>query len=298
MGHHHHHDCSGGHHHSPDVTETNRQRVALAAILTGLFMVIEVIGGILSGSLALIADAGHMLTDFAALGMAWGGFILARRPANDRYTFGYERVPVLVAFVNGLSLLALAIWIAIEAIQRLLDPGEVLAGAMLYVAIAGLVVNIAVFGILVGADQNNLNIRGAVLHVLGDLLGSAAAIIAAIIILFTGWTAADPILSIVVAILILKSAGYLIRDSGHILLEGTPKHLSSFTISEDLVAQFDVLQSIERLQIWGLTPDHPYAIVEATLTSGSVPADLAERMKKRLHDKFLIDQATIVLTTS
>jgi cobalt-zinc-cadmium efflux system protein len=168
----------------------------LAALVTGLFAIIEVVGGVISGSLALIADAGHMVTDFAALAMAWGGFVIAQRPASGRYTFGLQRVSILVAFVNGLTLFAVAVWIVWEAAQRLFDPGDILAGPMLYVAIAGLVVNMGVFWILMGANRENLNIRGAMLHVLGDLLGSAAAILAAIIILMTGWVAADPILSV------------------------------------------------------------------------------------------------------
>jgi len=193
MGHHHHHGHSHGH--SQGHGENNRTRVGIAAALTGLFMVAEVIGGIISGSLALLADAGHMLTDFAAMAMAWGAFTIAKRPANWKHTFGYDRFSILVAFVNGLTLFLVAAWILWEAFHRIQTPGEILAGPMLWVAIGGLVVNLIVFKILTGADQDNLNIRGAVLHVLGDLLGSVAAIIAALIILKTGWLPIDPILS-------------------------------------------------------------------------------------------------------
>ena len=191
MGAHHHHGHSHGHHHHGHVHnhahggEVNRKRAGIAAALTGLFMIAEVAGGIISGSLALLADAGHMLTDFAALAMAWGAFTIAKRPANWKHTFGFDRFSILVAFVNGLTLLLISAWIVWEAFHRIQTPGEILAGPMLWVAIGGLVVNLVVFKILTGADQENLNIRGAVLHVLGDLLGSIAAIVAALAIMKT-----------------------------------------------------------------------------------------------------------------
>jgi len=205
MGLHHHHGHSHGHSHHHGHShggENNRSRVGFAAALTGLFMMAEIVGGLISGSLALLADAGHMLTDFAALAMAWGAFTIAKRPADWKHTFGYDRLAILVAFVNGLTLFLVAAWIVREAIERFHSPSEILAGPMLWVAIGGLVVNLLVFKILTGADQENLNIRGAVLHVLGDLLGSVAAIIAALVIMKTGWTPIDPLLSVLVAGLI------------------------------------------------------------------------------------------------
>ena len=155
---------AGGHCHTPKVNESNRWRVGLAAVLTGVFMLAEVAGGLISGSLALIADAGHMLTDFAALSMAWGAFRLAARPANARYAYGYDRITVLIAFVNGLTLCAVAVWIMWEAYFRLFDSGEVLDGTMLWVAAMGLVVNLLVFWILLGADQDNLNLNGVSIY--------------------------------------------------------------------------------------------------------------------------------------
>ena len=194
----------------------------LALVLTAGFMVAEVIGGLLSGSLALIADAGHMLTDAAALGLAWAGFYFGKRASNATKTFGYMRLEVLAGFVNAVTLFALVAWIAWEAIDRLLAPAPVLAGPMLVVAILGLAVNIAVFLILRGADTEHVNIKGAMLHVMGDLLGSVAAIVAAIAIYFTGWTPIDPILSVLILLLILRSAWALLKNSLHILLEGAP----------------------------------------------------------------------------
>ncbi len=241
------------------MTADNARRVGLAALLTGLFVGVEVAGGLISGSLALLADAGHMVTDFAALAMAWVAFRIAQRPATPDYTFGYDRVPILVAFVNGLTLFAVAGWIVWEAIERLASPAEVLAGPMLWVALAGLGVNVLVFWILMGADAENLNIRGAMLHVLGDLLGSAAAILAALIIMATGWVAADPILSVLVALLILRSAYGLARDSARVLMQGAPREAGALRTELDAI---DGLE-IEQLRVWSLTPERTVVTLRA-----------------------------------
>ena len=295
-GDHHHGHHEGNKHshaHAPSVNAKNRRRVAIAAILTGLFAVLEVVGGVISGSLALIADAGHMVTDFVALAMAWGGFVIAQRPASGRFTFGFERVSILVAFVNGLTLFAVAIWIGVEAAQRLLNPSDILAGPMLYVAIAGLVVNIGVLLILMGGSRENLNIRGAMLHVLGDFLGSAAAILAAIIILMTGWVAADPILSVLVAVLILKSAWGLVKDSAHILLEGTPTGVDPQAIALDLVGAIDGLDAVENIYAWSITPERPMLTLDAYIGDGAALDGINRAIKTRLETAFSIDYATV-----
>lgn len=281
------------HSHAPKVNRTNRRRVGLAALLTGLFAVIEVFGGVISGSLALIADAGHMVTDFAALAMAWGGFVIAQRPATWRHTFGYDRFSILVAFVNGLTLFAVAAWIVWEAAHRLANPSEILAGPMLYVAIAGLVVNLVVFWVLMGADRENLNIRGAMLHVLGDLLGSAAAILAALIIMTTAWVAADPILSVLVALLILKSAWGLVKDSAHILLEGAPDGIDTRAIAQDLVETIDGLESVDHVHAWSITQERPMLTLEAYVGEGVRLGPINRAIKERLSDAFNIDHATV-----
>src|SRR3989304_6238431 len=173
----------------------NERRRGPAAALTGAFMFAEVAGGIAAGSLALLADAGHMLTDFASLALAWFGFRLARRPADWKRTYGFDRFQVLVAFANGLALFAIAAWIVYEAYERLSMAHAVSGGIMVAVAGVGLLVNVAAFALLRGADRDNLNVRGAAIHVLGDLLGSVAALIAGGGILFTGWAPRDPPLS-------------------------------------------------------------------------------------------------------
>lgn len=290
-----HEHSAGGHCHTPKVNESNRWRVGLAALLTGAFMLAEVAGGLVSGSLALLADAGHMLTDFAALAMAWGAFKLAMRPANTRFTYGYDRVSILVAFVNGLTLFLVAGWIIWEAIERLLEPGEILAGTMLWIAVAGLLVNLVVFRILMGADQENLNIRGAVLHVLGDLLGSVAAIAAAMIVLTTGWILADPILSVLVAILILRSAWSLIKDSGHVLLQGTPKGFDTTQIQVDLPKNIEGLMRVDDIQIWSLTQERPVLTLTAYVSTSVVIGTVADQIRARLKQQYHIDDVTVEL---
>jgi cobalt-zinc-cadmium efflux system protein len=185
--------------HSHGANDRNLKRVMIALVLTGTFMVVEVIGGIISGSLALLADAGHMLTDTMALALAAMAFHVSKRPPDGKLTFGYQRFQVLAAFVNGLSLLAIVGWILFEAVSRFIQPRDVLGETMLLVAVAGLMVNLISFAVLHTGDQENLNIRGAALHVAGDLLGSIAAIVAALVIIYTGWFMIDPILSIAVA---------------------------------------------------------------------------------------------------
>ncbi|HSB59551.1 MAG TPA: cation diffusion facilitator family transporter, partial [Methyloceanibacter sp.] len=174
--------------------DTNERRMGLAALITGLFMFVEVAGGIISGSLALLADAGHMLTDLGSLSLAWFGFRLARRPADWKRTYGFDRFQVLVAFANGLALFAIAVWIVLEAVERLSQPQAVAGGIMIVVGAAGLAVNLIAFGLLHGADRENLNVKGAAIHVLGDLLGSVAALAAGAVIYLTGWTPIDPLL--------------------------------------------------------------------------------------------------------
>jgi len=162
--------------------DTNERRMGIAALITGLFMGAEIVGGVISGSLALLADAGHMLTDFASLSLAWFGFRLARRPADWMRTYGFDRFQVLIAFTNGVALFAIAAWIVYEAVERLSTPRPVEGGIMVVVALLGLLVNVAAFMLLHGADRENLNVKGAAVHVLGDLLGSVAALVAGAVI--------------------------------------------------------------------------------------------------------------------
>jgi cobalt-zinc-cadmium efflux system protein len=278
-----------GHAHS----HTNEKRVGWAALITGVFMFAEVAGGVIAGSLALLADAGHMLTDCVSLGLAWLAFRIARRPADWKRTYGFDRFQVLAAFVNGLMLYGIAIWIVVEAIGRFSEPIEVLGAPMLGVAAAGLVVNIVAFWILHGADRDNLNVRGAAIHVMGDMLGSAAAIVAAIVIMLTGWFAADPLLSIIVALVIVRSATFVVRDAAHILLEGAPQHLDSREIAADLKSHVKDVEDVHHIHAWSITPERPMVTLHARIQAASSPEVAAREIKARLAERFHIEHATV-----
>ena len=238
-------------------------------LLTGSFMAVEVAGGLLSGSLALLADACHMLTDAAALCFAWLAFRLARRPADPRRSYGYHRFQILAAFLNGVVLIAIVVWIAIEAAQRLSAPVEILGGLMLAVAGVGLVVNLICFVILHGGNRENLNVRGALLHVLGDLLGSLAAIVAAVVIIQTGWTPIDPLLSILVALLILRSAWALVRQSTHVLLEGTPPEIDVPQLKSELLDGVPQVDDVHHVHVWTLASGKLVMTLHARVCDGA-----------------------------
>ncbi|MBV7255796.1 cation transporter [Pacificimonas sp. WHA3] len=286
-----------GHSHTPEVTSKNVRAVGLAALLTGAFMIVEVAGGIVSGALALLADAGHMLTDLAALAMAWLAFRLAQRPADQHRTYGFDRISVLVAFVNGLSLFVIAGFIIWEAAQRFIQPEPVLGAAMLIVAVLGLVVNLIALKLLSGGDSGNLNIRAASLHVMGDLLGSVGAIAAAVIILTTGWYIADPILSVVVALIILKSAWAVTKASAHILLEGAPEGLDSHTIADDLIAHVPDLVAVDHVHAWSITQARPMVTLHGTVETGIPIGPICAAIRARLAERFDIDHATIEISS-
>jgi cobalt-zinc-cadmium efflux system protein len=295
MSHDHHGHSHHGHSHGaePPKDAASARAVGIAALLTGGFMLAEVARGLISGSLALLADAGHMLTDFAALSMAWLAFRVARRPADARRTYGFDRLSVLAAFVNGLALFVVAVWIVVEAVHRLDAPTPVTGGIMLAVAVAGLVVNIAAFWILYRGDRGNLNLRAALLHVLGDLLGSVGAIAAAFIIIWTGWTPIDPILSVLVAVLILRSAWTVVRDSGHILLEASPPEFDATEIAADLRAAVPDVTAVRHLHAWSITESRPMVTLEAIVGPSADPEAARLRIKERLAGTFGFDHATV-----
>lgn len=256
-------------------------------------MGVELAGGVISGSLALIADAGHMLSDFGALALAWIGFRMARRPATPQRTFGFRRFPVLAAFVNGLTLFAIAAWIVVEAIVRLSNPHAIAPDLMMWVAAAGLAVNIAAFAVLHGAERDNLNVRGALLHVAGDMLGSVAAIAAAVIIMTTGWVQADPILSMLVALIILRSAWALTTESAHILLEGAPRNINLDAVTRDLATSIDGVADIHHAHLWSLDGRRSMMTLHARIREGETGPDVVARIKARLRHAHGIDHATV-----
>jgi cobalt-zinc-cadmium efflux system protein len=256
-------------------------------------MAAEVVGGVLSGSLALLADAGHMLTDTAALGLSWVAFRMARRPHDARRSYGYHRFQVLAAFVNGTSLVVIVAWIAVEAVLRLVEPVEVLGAPMLAIAAVGLVVNVVAFAILRRGAKENLNVQGAALHVLGDLLGSLAAITAALVILWTGWVPIDPILSLVVALLILRSAWRLTRRSAHILLEGAPEWLDEAALKAELTAAVPDVVSVHHVHAWMLTQERPLMTLHADVREGADHQEALKAIGAFLKQAYDVDHATI-----
>ena len=290
-GHGHGHDHGhGGHSHAHGANET---AVAIAALLTGGFMLAEFIGGLVAGSLALIADAGHMLTDTAALVMAWLAFRLQRRPASAERTYGFDRLSVLVAFVNGLSLFVIAGWIGIEAWQRFQDPIEVLGGLMLWIAIGGLVVNIIAFWVLSRGSDDNLNVRAAALHVAGDLLGSVAALAAAVVIIYTGWTPIDPILSVVVAAIILRSAWRIVSEAGHILLEGAPDGVDRCELARTIEREVDGVVRVHHVHAWSITEERPMATLEAQVAPETDTEKARQAIKELVAERFGVGHTTV-----
>ena len=289
----HHQHEHGGHHHAPEVSRDNERRIFIAMWLTGGFMVAEVVGGLISGSLALIADAGHMATDTAALGLAWLAFRLSQRPADTSRSYGYHRGEVLAAFVNGLAMLALVLWILVEAVQRLFAPVEIMGGIMLWIAVGGLLVNCVAFWLLHGGSKENLNIQGAAVHVLGDLLGSVAAIIAAGVIIWTGWTPIDPLLSIAVALLVLRSAWFIARQSAHILMEGAPPGLEPARIKSDLLGNIDGLEDVHHVHTWSLNQERPLVTLHARIHEDADADALLKAINARLMEKFRVDHVTV-----
>lgn len=269
------------------------RRLWIALALTGVFLIAEVVGGFLSNSLALLADAGHMLTDVGALGLSLFVAWFSRRPESDRRTYGYLRLEILAAFVNGATLLLLSAWIMVEAILRLREPEAVSGGLMLVVAILGLLVNIAAAWTLHPSSGGSLNIRGAYLHVLSDLLGSVGTVSAALLIRYTGWLIADPIASMFVTVLIVRSAWRLVRESVDVLLESTPSHISLGAVRAQLEA-IPGIESVHDLHVWTVTSNHiamsAHAIVREPERQQHVLEHILDAMRL-----FGIDHVTIQL---
>lgn len=283
------------HSHTPTVTQDNERKVLLSFFLIFSFMIIEVIGGLLSGSLALLADAGHMLTDAAALALSYAAFRFGRRAADSKRTFGYLRFEVLAGFVNALTLFAIVFWILYEAWHRFQDPPNILTGTMFGVAVAGLLINILVFWILTRGDSDHVNIKGAALHVLGDLLGSVGAVTAAIIIYYTEWTLIDPILSVLVSLLILRSAWKLLLKSLHILLEGAPTDITPQQVEHHLLNTVSNLKAVHHIHVWSITSGRTLATLHVQPVTDDHARQVALDVEKELHIHFEIEHATVAL---
>ncbi|WP_028078996.1 cation diffusion facilitator family transporter [Solimonas soli] len=289
------HDHDGhGHAHGPHLhgAGASERKLFWALWLTAGFMLAETAGGIISGSLALLADAAHMLTDAAALAMAFAAVRAARRPATLAMSYGHHRWQVLAAFVNGLGLLALALWILVEAGLRLWQPVDVQGRMVVVVAVLGLLVNLAAFAVLSGGEQN-LNVRGALAHVIGDLLGSVAALLAGGLIWWRGWMAADPLLSALVALLMVRSGLAIARQSAHVLLEGAPDGLDERSIATALEAEIAAVASIHHVHAWSLSDDRPIVTLHATLRDDGGRDAVLQAIQRVLQERFGITHSTI-----
>ncbi len=286
------HDHSHTHDHV-HAGDGRSRKLLFALVLTAAMMVIEVVGGLWSGSLALLADAGHMMVDALALLLAVVGAWMAARPADARRSYGYGRMEVLVGFVNALSQFVLVGWIIYEAVMRLVHPGAILSGVMLVVAVAGLLVNLLVLRTLHGHAHDDVNLAGASLHVLGDLLGSLAAVLAALAIRWFGWLWADPVLSLLVSLLILNSAWKLLRLSAHILLEGVPDGMDSALVEASLRDADPSIRDVHHLHVWQLASGSRMATLHAELHKPADSAQALQAIRLMLLERFHIQHVTV-----
>lgn len=260
-------------------------------------MFAEAIGGWLTNSLALLADAGHMLTDVGALALTLAAIWFASRPATSSKTYGYYRLEILAAFVNGIVLVLLSLWVIYEAYERWRDPPEVLGLGLTIVAVGGLLVNLTAAYLLHGSHEHDLNMRGAWLHVIGDALGSVAAIVAGILIIAFNWLWADAVVSVLISLIIIYGAWKLIRESVNVLLEGTPSHINLKAVEESILRLKNV-RDVHDLHIWTITSGIEALSVHIVHEEGVLQNQLLLDVRRNLHDEFGIDHLTIQTETT
>lgn len=263
-------------------------------VLTSLYLVVEVVGGILSGSLALLADGFHMFADSAAIGLSLFAAWLSHRPAPAHRTFGYQRVEIIAAFVNALSLIAMGVFILWESYERFASPEPIRANMMMIVAFGGLIVNIIAAKLLHADHEHNLNIKGAYLHVLGDLLGSIGALAAGGLIWAFGWVWADPVISCLIALLIIYSAMGLLKESVNVLLEGCPSHIDIEEIRAEMLA-FEGVSAIHNLHVWNINLQQALLTAHIEVTPDAYNGEILNRVQKALKEKFGLSHVTLQL---
>ncbi|MBT2640312.1 MULTISPECIES: cation diffusion facilitator family transporter [unclassified Bacillus (in: firmicutes)] len=290
MGHNHSH----GHSHSHGHAHTNNKRALFwAFLIIAAFMVIEVIGGVITNSLALLSDAGHMLSDAAALGLSLFAMKLGERKATQSKTYGYKRFEIIAAALNGLTLIIISIYIFVEAYHRFTDPPQVQSIGMLTISVIGLIVNIIAAWILMSGDKDeNLNVRSAFLHVLGDMLGSVGAITAALLIYFFGWGLADPIASVAVAILIIISGWRVMKESFHVLMEGTPEQIKVNEVKDEIM-KIPEVKDVHDVHIWSITSGVLMLSGHIAVKGEGAHDRVLHKAQKLLHDRFGIDHSTL-----
>ena len=290
------HDGEPAHSLVPSAEDGERRNQAVLGrtfVLIATFAAVEIIGGILSNSLTLLADAGHMVLDAAALGLAWGALWFSQRPATARLTYGHHRVQVMAAFLNGLALALLVLWILKEAFERVWAPQAMAPLPALIVALIGLVVNVIAYRWL-DHDNDNLNVQAAALHVLGDLLGSLAAITAALTVHFTGWTRVDPLLALVIAAILTRGTWRVLKASGHLLLQGVPNPVSTDDMRAALVATPGVID-VHHLHVWGLTAERPVVTFHVRIADEADSTSITAALKAALREGFGVAHSTIQL---
>jgi len=281
-----------GHAHNHSAAGKNKKRLAIVLGLTTAYLVAEVIGGLLTHSLALLADAGHMLTDVAGLAFALLAIRFAERPATPERTYGYYRIEILAALVNAVVLIGISLYILYEAYERFRNPPEVQSGGMLAVALVGLVVNIAGIYLLKSASEESLNMKGAYFEVLSDMLTSIGVIAAGIIMLTTGWYYADPIISAGIGVFILPRTWMLLRDAVGVLLEGTPHDVNLAALRES-IRTVEGVADVHDLHVWSLTSGINAMSVHAVLADHSLHDEVLAAVQKKVTSEFKIAHATV-----
>lgn len=287
----HHHELTHGHTHTHH--STNQKALFISFIFIAGFMIVEAIGGYLSNSLALLSDAGHMLSDAISLGLSFAAIVIGNKvSANGRKTFGYKRFEILAALFNGVLLLIISVWIIVEAISRITNPATVASGEMMVIAVIGLIVNILVAWILMqGEKDENLNVRSAFLHVISDLLGSVGAIIASALIMFFGWGIADPIASMIVSLLILRSGWSVTRDSINVLMEAKPDNLDVEEI-HDRITELEGVQGVHDLHVWTITSGFLSLSCHLTVAEGINRDEMLKKVEQLLSE-YHLEHSTI-----
>jgi cobalt-zinc-cadmium efflux system protein len=294
MGHHHGHSHGHSHGHGHSHNHSGNKKALFSAfLLITCFMVVEVIGGFLTNSLALLSDAGHMLSDAVALGLSFFAIKLGERKATASKTYGYQRFEIIAAALNGITLIGISLYIFIEAYHRLTDPPEVSSLGMLTISVIGLFINIIAAWILMSGDKDeNLNVRSAFLHVIGDMLGSVGAIIAALLIYFFGWGLADPIASVIVAILVLISGWRVTKESVHVLMEGAPLQMEVERVKSSLLS-IPHVKEVHDLHIWSITSGVPMLSCHIAIEGEGIHDSILHKAQSILHNDFGIDHSTI-----
>ncbi|MCG3159806.1 MAG: Cadmium, cobalt and zinc/H(+)-K(+) antiporter [Acidobacteria bacterium] len=270
----------------------SQRTLLIVLVLTFGYMLAEAIGGYLANSLALLSDAGHMLTDVAALALSFFAVRFASRPATPRKTYGFYRLEILAALANGVTLIVLSLLICVEAWRRLRAPEQVQGWTLIWISTGGLAVNLISAWLLSRSHHESLNVRGAFLHVLGDLLGSVAAIAAGVMIIWRGWTWADPVFSVIISVLIIYSSWRLVADAVNVLLEGTPSHINAATV-EEAIRTVAGVRAVHDLHIWTITSGRHAITAHVVINDASESYRILREMREMLAERFALTHSTI-----